>query len=693
MRLLIPRKSPLIRPDGRNPAYDPTHLAGSGNIRYSGVAANGGAFVNLLNGSKSSPTSTTGLITGIGPVAQTASGATAFNQVSSPFATGVVPGAVTCAAIITFLSNAAGGVVGFADGSGNYYIRTNSGALFGTNAATTLVPTLGVPYFIAMSVIGTAANFIMTNLLTGQTQTQAITYTGGLLASAATWSIGGQSSTTRSGTQIAAVMYSTSGLSKQQLSAWAQRPWDFWYPPTAFDVIRSQLTLNLAAQLTASEVGDVGNFNVQDVGGQLVATEVADAGSINAFVDFKLALATTEIADVGAFNALEIDSSVLAVTEVADVGAFNVSGNVFGPLSSTEVADVGVFNGTVVDLGVLATTEVADAVEFDGGVLVSGYFGANESADVGAFSGIVDLEFVLATTEIADTGSFNVFADLEFTLATTEVADVGSINTFVDLQFALAVTETADVGLFSATEMDFATLATTEVADIGAVNGITGVLATVATTEVADQVSIDAASTDIALATTEVPDRALIQGNVLISGLLTATEIADQSAFSAEVGTGVALAVTEAADVGNFVTLLIFSSRAKFQWLQGKRPMTAFVRKNLLTFSGTFFTPPYGPHRHVPYTTVPPQFPPPPPTPQPQPTSVIVVLEFRSTQGQKDTATIPLTLGEDGCTWSCQWDSGVAGAGPVFWTVFGSGGVQGASQGQFMIQANPANTF
>jgi hypothetical protein len=114
--------------------------------------------------------------------------------------------------------------------------------------------------------------------------------------------------------------------------------------------------------------------------------------------------------------------------------------------------------------------------------------------------------------------------------------------------------------------------------------------------------------------------------------------------------------------------------------------VASYVRKSLITISAKF-VPPGGGGSWVNGVYVPASSPP------TQPTSSVAVLEFPSASGAQVSTTIPMSLGSDGVTWSCQWDSSACAGGVVDWVVFGSGTVQGANQGSFTIVANQANTF
>lgn len=123
--------------------------------------------------------------------------------------------------------------------------------------------------------------------------------------------------------------------------------------------------------------------------------------------------------------------------------------------------------------------------------------------------------------------------------------------------------------------------------------------------------------------------------------------------------------------------------------------MPSFVRKSLVTINAKFVPPNSSSCvGNGGYSTVP-GVPPNPLTPPPQPTSAVAVLEFPAPSGACVTDQIPMTLGGDGVTWSCQWDSSACGPGTsvVNWVVYGSGVVQAAAQGQFTVLANKVNTF
>lgn len=73
-----------------------------------------------------------------------------------------------------------------------------------------------------------------------------------------------------------------------------------------------------------------------------------------------------------------------------------------------------------------------------------------------------------------------------------------------------------------------------------------------------------------------------------------------------------------------------------------------------------------------------------------QPSTVRVQLQFPTLSGTLSTASVSLTNSNG--TWTGTWDSSAAGQGTVYWAAYTEGAVQAATQGQFEISANAANT-
>ena len=106
--------------------------------------------------------------------------------------------------------------------------------------------------------------------------------------------------------------------------------------------------------------------------------------------------------------------------------------------------------------------------------------------------------------------------------------------------------------------------------------------------------------------------------------------------------------------------------------------MTSFVRKNLLTFTGTCFLP--GESASTP--------------PSKQPSAGVMVLRFKNTSFVWTVVTIALTAsGSPNYTWTGTWDSSACEEGTVSWTMYFSGPVQAAQEGCFFVNANRSNTF
>lgn len=96
--------------------------------------------------------------------------------------------------------------------------------------------------------------------------------------------------------------------------------------------------------------------------------------------------------------------------------------------------------------------------------------------------------------------------------------------------------------------------------------------------------------------------------------------------------------------------------------------MSQFVRKGLLTCSGTFVaTDGSGT----------------------QPSAAILTVTYDNLSGNLATDTVGMTLSNG--VWSGQWDSSRSSAGAVSWSVASTGPIQAATQGDFTIVANAAN--
>ena len=236
------RRSPLAFPAGRAPAFDPTHIAASPSIRFSGIAGFGGAFINLLNGQPATKTgSPTTAGTLLGPAVNFAS-ASNYNNVSNSFSD--TPAAVTEAALVIPTSSVTFcNIFATCTGSANHncdpcflvlQFKTN-----GTTHSSGITLAQNQPYFVACSIKANAQNYIAVNLLTGQITTATATAAIAFTAPSSTWQIG--SSYAAPDAEVAAVMYSLQFMSAPQLLVWALAPWDFWYPPTAFDAMLSKL--------------------------------------------------------------------------------------------------------------------------------------------------------------------------------------------------------------------------------------------------------------------------------------------------------------------------------------------------------------------------------------------------------------------------------------------------------------------
>ncbi len=222
----------LEYPAGRAPGFDPTHLAAQ-NCRFSGVATSGGGFVDLKSGMAFTPhNSPTTTISTIGPAVQTVAGSSQYLSRSG------YPAVTDSVGTIGIIGTANTGAANawFESGGSNrgWLIRAPSGNLQFVSPTINQINSpwtlsYGVPYFMVVSGGGgRSTNFVLVNLLTGQTYS----YTGGSVASGGISDgnyLVGYDSVSYSSTGLAAAMYSAAYFSLSLLLAWAKDLWGFWY--------------------------------------------------------------------------------------------------------------------------------------------------------------------------------------------------------------------------------------------------------------------------------------------------------------------------------------------------------------------------------------------------------------------------------------------------------------------------------
>ena len=73
------------------------------------------------------------------------------------------------------------------------------------------------------------------------------------------------------------------------------------------------------------------------------------------------------------------------------------------------------------------------------------------------------------------------------------------------------------------------------------------------------------------------------------------------------------------------------------------------------------------------------------------PTSATCELHFQTLAGASDLTAVLLVYDSESGTWAGHWDSSDAGQCTVDYTVFCSGPLQAATQGQFQVVANASN--
>jgi hypothetical protein len=251
MRPLIYPSNPLAFPGGA-PGFDPTHPMAHGIVPghgFSGVAQ-GANFIDLLSGQVGAPTLTSAKNYGpIGPSVLLNSSTSTVAFSGQPLATDTL---VTIGTI-AIISSVSGKQVFFcatgptvqtgqwllahdATGGNGVYVAAIGSA--DINSGINL--SSSVPYFIAASAnLSGVANFVVVNLATGAIRFSSVagsTQSGGV--GTGTYYIGAYQATGYElGGYEASIMYAPVFHCPADLGQWAQRPWGFWYPPTAAQLL------------------------------------------------------------------------------------------------------------------------------------------------------------------------------------------------------------------------------------------------------------------------------------------------------------------------------------------------------------------------------------------------------------------------------------------------------------------------
>ncbi len=75
-----------------------------------------------------------------------------------------------------------------------------------------------------------------------------------------------------------------------------------------------------------------------------------------------------------------------------------------------------------------------------------------------------------------------------------------------------------------------------------------------------------------------------------------------------------------------------------------------------------------------------------------QPSTVELVVNYNDISGVSQTTSVSMTFNSMTDDWVGTWDTSAAKGGTVEWLIYGTGSLQAAAQGSFLIQANTANT-
>ena len=244
MQLIV--RDPFSFPGYRAPGFNNGHIASPSTL-FSGIAMPGGGFLNLLNGTRATLVGTPGFsIDGIiGPCCSYLGGVnTATDEFPAPTTSFTT---VTMAAIFkipSFLSSNMY-LISNSNGTNSFAIgcTATTGTAFiiagTTNTLLGFTPAVNVPYLLVASIsLNSAISSVLVNLNNGSIVAGNTASTGTSVAGDGTFYVGNRPGFPRPlNGYIAAAMFSSAFSSQQQLNAWAQSPWDFWYPPSDIEAL------------------------------------------------------------------------------------------------------------------------------------------------------------------------------------------------------------------------------------------------------------------------------------------------------------------------------------------------------------------------------------------------------------------------------------------------------------------------
>jgi hypothetical protein len=239
--LAVARRN-LIRPNpfrfpGGKTGFNPNHIAlvGGGPLRFSGISALSGNFIDVMTGAAGSINGslTPSIDSAIGPKVTFADATTARTDFSGK--SGVADASVCLAAIFRFSSGSAFQFMLLAGSASGWGIGTSGGANLslesygGSSIDSGLPVATGVPYFAIVSGNASASTFLLLNLSTGQIKTATSTGSSSIGCNG-TYRVGNAAGgSSNSATGVSAVMCSANYLSATEALQWAQSPWSFWY--------------------------------------------------------------------------------------------------------------------------------------------------------------------------------------------------------------------------------------------------------------------------------------------------------------------------------------------------------------------------------------------------------------------------------------------------------------------------------
>ena len=275
--------------------------------------------------------------------------------------------------------------------------------------------TAGRPYFWACSYTGGAAtvNFVQCALDTGQVWASSTVPNGGPLALNSTTGTIYLLSNGNSGwgtgiAKLATGMLASGELTLPELVAWANAPWDFWYPQSVLQMLLSSAGRASGANdfsFSLSDATDTAAFTLQKTNSfSFSLSDATDTASFTLQKSNQFHFGLSDAIDVAAFNLTPKNDFSFSINDATDAAAFALQKTNNFHFSLSDAVDAAAFS--LSDLGNAVRFTLSDATDSASFLLaqpVDFSFAVTDAIDLAAFSlSQIAPPPIIPTGEIAD---------------------------------------------------------------------------------------------------------------------------------------------------------------------------------------------------------------------------------------------------------------------------------------------------